>query len=137
MLSRGRAANHFYLQIVGDGDPHMIIRPETVAPRTATEILQQILARDDGATSATTLLRAISDPTARLFSATPTAFMWRSSSWSDTKSCRCSTAEPTRSSPKSLASRRGRPYGHICSPWRPRPVSTHSSSCRQRAQVAN
>ncbi|MGH3337324.1 MAG: ATP-dependent DNA helicase, partial [Propionibacteriaceae bacterium] len=69
MLTRGRAANHLYLQVVGDGDPHSIIRPETVAPRTPTETLQQILARDDGATSATTLLRELSDPAARLFDA--------------------------------------------------------------------
>src|SRR5687768_3937613 len=69
MLTRGGAANHLDLQVVGDGDPHTIIRPETVAPRTVAEILQQILARDDGATSATTLLRALSDPAARLFEA--------------------------------------------------------------------
>ena len=31
------------LLVVGDGDPVTIIRPETVAPRTPTEILQQIL----------------------------------------------------------------------------------------------
>jgi len=69
MLSRGRAANHLYLQVIGDGDPHTIIRPETVAPRTPTEILQQILARDDAPTSASTLLRELSDPAARLFEA--------------------------------------------------------------------
>jgi AAA domain len=46
MLSRGRTANHLYLQVVGDGDPHTVIRPETVAPPTPTETLQQILARD-------------------------------------------------------------------------------------------
>jgi conjugative relaxase-like TrwC/TraI family protein len=69
MLSRGRAANHLYVQVVGDGDPHMIIRPETVAPRTPTEILQQILARDEAPTSASTLLRELSDPAARLFDA--------------------------------------------------------------------
>ena len=69
MLTRGRAANHLYLQVVGDGDPHSLIRPETVAPRTPTETLQQILARDDAPTSATTLLRQLSDPAARLFEA--------------------------------------------------------------------
>jgi conjugative relaxase-like TrwC/TraI family protein len=69
MLSRGRAANHLYLQVVGDGDPHTLIRPETVAPRTPTETLQQILARDDAPTSASTLLRLLSDPAARLFDA--------------------------------------------------------------------
>jgi hypothetical protein len=69
MLTRGRTANHLYLQIVGDGDPHTLIRPETVAPRTPTETLQQILARDDTPTSATSLLRELSDPAARLFDA--------------------------------------------------------------------
>ena len=47
MLTRGRVANHLYLQVVGDGDPHTMIRPEAVAPRTPTETLQQILVRDD------------------------------------------------------------------------------------------
>jgi hypothetical protein len=66
MLTRGRHANHLYLQLVGDGDPHTITRPETVAPRTPTETLHQILTRDGGATSATTLLRELGDPAARL-----------------------------------------------------------------------
>ena len=69
MLTRGRVGNHLYLQVVGDGDPHTIIRPDTVAPRTPTETLQQILARDDTPSSATTLLRERSDPAARLFDA--------------------------------------------------------------------
>ncbi len=69
MLTRGRAANHLYLQVVGDGDPHTVIRPETVASRTPSELLEQILARDDAPTSATTLLRELSDPAARLFDA--------------------------------------------------------------------
>ena len=69
MLTRGRAANHLYLQVVGDGDPHNVIRPETVASRTPSELLEQILARDDAPTSATTLLRELSDPAARLFDA--------------------------------------------------------------------
>ena len=69
MLSRGRAANHLYLQVVGDGDPHNLIRPDTVAPRTPTELLRQIVARDDTPASASTLLRQLSDPAARLFDA--------------------------------------------------------------------
>jgi conjugative relaxase-like TrwC/TraI family protein len=47
MLTRGRAANHLYLQVVGDGDPHTLIRPDTVSPSTPTELLEQILGRDD------------------------------------------------------------------------------------------
>ena len=69
MLTRGRHANHLYLQVVGDGDPHTLIRPDTVAPRTPSEVLEQILARDDAPTSATTLLRELNDPAARLFQA--------------------------------------------------------------------
>jgi conjugative relaxase-like TrwC/TraI family protein len=69
MLTRGRASNHVYLQVVGDGDPHSLIRPDTVGPRTPTELLRQIVARDDTPTSASTLLRHLSDPAARLFDA--------------------------------------------------------------------
>src|SRR4029453_15841129 len=56
MLTRGRHGNHLYLQVVGDGDPHTLIRPETVAPHTPTETLQQILGRDEAPVSASTLL---------------------------------------------------------------------------------
>jgi ATP-dependent exoDNAse (exonuclease V) alpha subunit len=59
MLTRGRHSNHLYLQVVGDGDRHSVIRPDAVAPRTPTETLQQIpgprrladLRRDDPARS--------------------------------------------------------------------------------------
>jgi hypothetical protein len=117
MLTRGRIANHVYLQVVGDSDPHTVIRPETVAPRTATEILQQILARDETPSqpppcfceNAATRLPGCSPP----FSATPTGSMSRPSSWLAPRSFRCSTAKPTRSSPNSRASRRGRRSEHI------------------------
>jgi hypothetical protein len=69
MLSRGRHANHLYLQMAGDGDPHTLIRPDAVSPRTPTETLQQILARDEAPVSASTLLRELNDPAARLFQA--------------------------------------------------------------------
>jgi len=69
MLTRGRHANHLYLQVVGDGDPHSVIRPDTIAPCTPTETLQQILARDEARVSANTLLRALSTPAVRLFQA--------------------------------------------------------------------
>jgi AAA domain len=69
MLTRGRHANHLYLQVVGDGDPHSIIRPDTIAPRTPTETLQQILGRDEAPVSANTVLRELNDPAARLFQA--------------------------------------------------------------------
>jgi hypothetical protein len=66
MLTRGRAANHLYLQVVGDGDPHTVIRPDIISPRTPTETLQQILARDEAPVSASTLLRELNNPAARL-----------------------------------------------------------------------
>ena len=69
MLTRGRHANHLYLQVVGDGDPHTVIRPDTISPRTPTEILQQIIARDEAPVSASTLLRELNNPAARLFQA--------------------------------------------------------------------
>jgi hypothetical protein len=69
MLTRGRHANHLYLQVVGDGDPHTLIRPDTISPRTPTETLQQILARDEAPVSAGTVLRELNDPAARLFQA--------------------------------------------------------------------
>jgi hypothetical protein len=69
MLTRGRRANHLYLQVVGDGDPHSIIRPDTISPRTPTETLQQILARDEVPVSASTVLRQLNNPAARLFQA--------------------------------------------------------------------
>jgi hypothetical protein len=69
MLTRGRHANHLYLQVVGDGDPDTVIRPDTISPRTPTETLQQILARDEAPVSASTLLRELNDPAARLFQA--------------------------------------------------------------------
>ena len=69
MLTRGRHANHLYLQVVGDGDPHSLIRPDTISPRTPTETLQQILARDEASVSASSMLGELNDPAARLFQA--------------------------------------------------------------------
>jgi hypothetical protein len=69
MLTRGRHANNLYLQVVGDGDPHSLIRPDTISPRTPTETLQQILGRDEASVSASTVLRELNDPAARLFQA--------------------------------------------------------------------
>src|SRR5688572_17699650 len=69
MLTRGRHANHLYLRVVGDGDPHSILRLDTISPHTTTETLQQILARDEAPVSASTMLHEIHDPAARLFQA--------------------------------------------------------------------
>jgi hypothetical protein len=66
MLTRGRTANHLYVSVVGDGDPHTVIRPENVHVRTATELLEQILGRDGSPRSASTLQREQRDPAVRL-----------------------------------------------------------------------
>jgi hypothetical protein len=70
MLTRGRAANHLYVSVVGDGDPHNVIAPDSLHPRTATELLEQILARDAPPQSATTVQREQQDPAVRLGAAT-------------------------------------------------------------------
>ena len=69
MLTRGRHANHLYLQVVGDGDPQTVIRPDTISPRTPTETLRQIIDRDEAPVSASTLLRELNNPAAQLFQA--------------------------------------------------------------------
>ena len=66
MCTRGRLSNHIYLQLVGDGDPHTVILPDTIRPSTATELLEHILARDDTPQSASTMLRERQDPAVRL-----------------------------------------------------------------------
>ena len=69
MLTRGRHANHLYLQVVGDGDPHTVIRADTISPRTPTETLQQIITRDDAPVTASAVLQDLNGPAARLFQA--------------------------------------------------------------------
>jgi conjugative relaxase-like TrwC/TraI family protein len=66
MVTRGRSANHIYLPVVGDGDPHTLTRPDTILPSTATELLEQILARDGSPRSASTLLGEQQAPAVRL-----------------------------------------------------------------------
>jgi hypothetical protein len=70
MLTRGRTANHLYVLVVGDGDPHTILRPENNELPTATKLLEQILAHDATPPSATTLQREQHDPAILLGHAT-------------------------------------------------------------------
>jgi conjugative relaxase-like TrwC/TraI family protein len=70
MLTRGRMANHLYLPVVGDGDPHAVLRPENIHLRTATQLLETILARDGASRSASTLQREQRDPAVQLGDAT-------------------------------------------------------------------
>jgi len=53
MVSRGRTANHIYVSVGGDGDPHAILQAEVREP-TATDLLQRVLRRSSLPVSATT-----------------------------------------------------------------------------------
>ena len=68
-LSRGRRANHLYLASGHNGDPHSLIRPETLQPRTALDILTRILEHDGTQHSATTTRRDLESPAAQLHQA--------------------------------------------------------------------
>ena len=50
--------------------PHNAIRPDSIAPPTATDLLERVLARDDSPFSATTLARQAADPGTQLGQAT-------------------------------------------------------------------
>ncbi|PZS34712.1 MAG: TrwC relaxase, partial [Pseudonocardiales bacterium] len=51
-LTRGRVANHLYLDVTTGIEPDDITHADSVHPRTAVEILTRTLAREDTATSA-------------------------------------------------------------------------------------
>jgi hypothetical protein len=70
MLTRGRSANHVYIAVVGDGDPHTVLQPDNVHLRTATELFEHVLVRDASPQSATSLQREQHDPAVRLGAAT-------------------------------------------------------------------
>ncbi|WP_183097813.1 toprim domain-containing protein, partial [Nocardioides pelophilus] len=61
-LSRGKFANHLYLNVASDGDPHNLIRPEALIPPTALDRIAQMLRRDGSPVSTTTALREQTNP---------------------------------------------------------------------------
>ncbi|MCB0913295.1 MAG: AAA family ATPase, partial [Propionibacteriaceae bacterium] len=62
MLTRGRTANHAWLQ-VGTTDPHTApIARDLHETATSVEVLEQIIGRDQQPASATTLIRQADDP---------------------------------------------------------------------------
>ncbi|GAB2480206.1 hypothetical protein GCM10027030_12780 [Luteococcus sediminum] len=73
MLTRGRHANHLWLQTTGDGDPALLTQPDATTPPTPTDLLEQILTRDDAARSATTHHADHHDP-ARLLAVAVAAY---------------------------------------------------------------
>jgi hypothetical protein len=66
MVTRGRTSNHLYVSVVGDGNPHAVLQPESVHVRTATELLEHVLGRDGNPRSASTPQREQHDPSVRL-----------------------------------------------------------------------
>ncbi|MCZ2849808.1 MobF family relaxase [Modestobacter sp. VKM Ac-2978] len=65
-LTRGRHANHVFLPIAGDGDPHSLITRDALLPPTAVDVLSRVLARDEAPTSATSTVRELDDPASQL-----------------------------------------------------------------------
>ncbi|SHI45999.1 DNA primase, catalytic core [Tessaracoccus bendigoensis DSM 12906] len=65
-MSRGRQANHAYIQVIDGGGENSPIHPTTLRPVTAVDILEQVLARDGSARSVTTETRQTADPHTRL-----------------------------------------------------------------------
>ncbi len=70
MLTRGRHENHAYVVSAADGDGHTLPLIETTSPATATEVLQNVLARDGAAVSATTERARAANPATLLHDAT-------------------------------------------------------------------
>jgi DNA primase catalytic core len=69
-LTRGREANHLYLNAAVDGDEHSIITPAATNPQTALNLLEQILAADEAEASATTTAGRTDNPHTALTQAT-------------------------------------------------------------------
>ena len=62
MSSRGRQANHLFVQVTGPIDEHAANDSRVLKPPSAAELLEAILARDDSPVSATTLRRELARP---------------------------------------------------------------------------
>ncbi len=69
MLTRGRHENHVYVVSSADGDGHLLPLTETTSPATATEPLQNVLARDGAAVSASTERARAANPAVLLHDA--------------------------------------------------------------------
>lgn len=65
-LTRGRLTNQAFVQVGGDGDPHNMLTPDAVLPKTAAEVLYVVFGRDGSAVSATTTSTEELSPQARL-----------------------------------------------------------------------
>jgi len=65
-MTRGRHDNHVYVSAAPSGDLHDLTRPSTLTPPTDLDMLTSILARDDAQQSASSAVRDLSAPAARL-----------------------------------------------------------------------
>ena len=65
-MSRGRRANHAYVQVVDAGGENAPIHPATLRPVTPVDVVESILARDGSSRSVTTEARQAADPYTRL-----------------------------------------------------------------------
>jgi conjugative relaxase-like TrwC/TraI family protein len=65
-LTRGRVENHAHVVLPGAADEHAAIRPDTVLPPAAIDVLGRVLDRDESARSASTEIRVSSDPVRQL-----------------------------------------------------------------------
>jgi len=136
MINRGRAANHLYVSVVGDGNPHAVIQPDSLRLRTATELLEQILGRDASPRSATTLHRSNTTPlrgSARPPHGTSTPSTSPPNTSPTHRSLQASTRVPTICSMGSQVSRRGRPCVATCCCWPP-PAPIRSQNYSPAAQ---
>src|SRR5664279_5604351 len=62
-MTRAVTANHGYIDTgSGGGDPHQVIKPESVDPQTINEIFAAMIGRDGSNRSATTEQREAADP---------------------------------------------------------------------------
>ena len=62
-MTRAVTANHGYLDTGGGGgDPHTVIKPESVTPQTVNEIFAEMIGRDGSNRSATTEQREAAEP---------------------------------------------------------------------------
>jgi DNA primase catalytic core len=68
-MTRGRQSNHVYLASASAGDSHDLVKPATLLPPTAVDILTTILDRDGSHQSATTTARTFDSPTTLLHQA--------------------------------------------------------------------
>jgi len=66
VLTRATDGTHAYVISTRRGDPHDVVRPESLRPATAAEALARIIATDGSAVSATTAARRAHDPVGRL-----------------------------------------------------------------------